>query len=174
MSDGHNFSRPQTLSALPQSGLEVRIEAKPQERDSIAAFLDLPALDQLTAELLVAGWRGAGVRVTGTIKTRYAQTCVVTLEPVPKEDRLTIDRKFLPAAMLQQTAEPHEMLLDPEGEDPPEPLPATLDLGALVVEDLALSLDPYPRAPNAPEPDAGDAVTEKPENPFAVLKSLKF
>ena len=78
MSDGHNFSRPQTLSALPQSGLEVRIEAKPQERDSIAAFLDLPALDQLTAELLVAG--------ASAIQVGNGQTLTVAVRSLAMRD----------------------------------------------------------------------------------------
>jgi hypothetical protein len=45
-----------------------------------------------------------------------------------------------------------------------------------VAEQLALALDPYPRAPGAVLPEAAEAGTPgeaKAESPFAVLESLK-
>ncbi|WP_420348545.1 hypothetical protein [Pelagibius sp.] len=69
----------------------------------------------------------------------------------------------------------HEIVVDPEGEDPPEPLPLEgIDLGELVVQDLAVSLDPYPRAEGAvlpPDYQAQDEVAA--DHPFAALKVLK-
>jgi hypothetical protein len=64
-----------------------------------------------------------------------------------------------------------EIALDLESDDPPDVIIGqTLDLVHYVLEDLSLSLDPFPRKPGAvfiaPEP----AVEV---SPFAILRQLK-
>ncbi len=68
-----------------------------------------------------------------------------------------------------------EVLVDPEGVDPAEPLPAEgIDLGELVVQELAVALDPYPRKPGAEVPaEYRPPEVETKEGPFAALKALK-
>jgi hypothetical protein len=172
MSTDHGFYRPQSLAALPSGGLEVTIEAKPSERRGLAVFLDIPDVNFLRAKLLIQHWRGHGVRVTGALEADIVETCVVTLEPLRTKIGANVDRKFLPESMLEQDTEPHELLLDPDGDDPPDPLPHVLDLGELAAEELALNLDPYPRkegvdaANNEPEPDL------RGESPFAKLRTV--
>jgi uncharacterized metal-binding protein YceD (DUF177 family) len=60
-----------------------------------------------------------------------------------------------------------------------EPLPATLDLGQVMIEALALTLPPYPRTPGA---ETGEAVFTEPGktplraadlHPFAGLAGLR-
>ena len=171
MTEDHGFHRPQSLAALPDSGLEVAIEAKPNERKNLAAFLDVQDIKALNARLLLQRWRGAGVRVTGSISAELTQTCVVTLEALPAKLAFEVDRKVLPEAMLDRDADPHEMLIDPEGDDPPDPLPHTLDLGTLAAEEVALNLDPYPRKAGAETP-AADDDSPSGGSPFASLKSI--
>jgi uncharacterized metal-binding protein YceD (DUF177 family) len=170
MTDDPGFHRPQSLAALPEPGLEIAIEAKPAERKALAAFLDIPEVRVLRADLLVQRWRGQGVRVTGTILAEVTQSCVVTLDPVPARVKIDTDRKFLPEAMLDRDADPHELLIDPDGEDPPDPLPNVLDLGVLAAEELALNLDPYPRKADSAADQA--FPEERPESPFAALKNV--
>jgi hypothetical protein len=167
MSGGHGFHRLQSLAALPDAGLDVTIEAKPAERKALAAYLDVSAVEHLRAKLLLQRWRGNGVRVTGRVEARLTQTCVSTLEPLDTRVEAEIDRKFLPETMLDRDADPLELVIDPDGDDPPEPLPHALDLGELAAEDVALNLDPYPRREGAvgTAPDDGAALS-----PFAVLK----
>jgi len=54
-------------------------------------------------------------------------------------------------------------------------LPAEgIDLGELVVQELAVALDPYPRAPGAEVPEAyRPPEVEEESGPFAALKVLK-
>lgn len=170
MTDDPGFHRPQSLAALPDAGLDIAIEAKPTERKALAAFLDLPEVGILRARLLVQRWRGQGVRVTGLVEAEVTQSCVVTLEPVPARLSIETDRKFLPESMLDRDADPHELLIDPDGEDPPDPLPHVLDLGALAAEEIALNLDPYPRKAGL-EADA-PAVDARVDSPFAALKNV--
>jgi hypothetical protein len=61
--------------------------------------------------------------------------------------------------------------LDPEADDPPdEMVNERLPLGAYVVEDVSLAVDPFPRKPGAAF-EAPDAASEP--SPFAVLSQLK-
>jgi uncharacterized metal-binding protein YceD (DUF177 family) len=62
-----------------------------------------------------------------------------------------------------------------ETDDPPDPIIAgRIDLGALVTEFLALSLDPYPRKPGVEFEDAPTAPDDRlEESPFAKLAALK-
>ena len=63
-----------------------------------------------------------------------------------------------------------EVGCQPEAEGPPEPVgPQGIDLGEAVAQQLAIALDPYPRAPGAALPEEPRAAG----GPFAALKSLK-
>jgi uncharacterized metal-binding protein YceD (DUF177 family) len=173
MDTEHGFHRRQAIGSLPVAGLELKIEAKPGERVKLATFLDVEHLHMLKADLLIKRWRGHGLRVTGVVQAKVVQTCVVTLEPVEATLTVDVDRKFLPAAMLDHDVETHELILDPEGEDPPEPFSNALDLGDIVVEELALHIDQYPRKAGLAPLEPPTPTEERPENPFAVLKLLK-
>ena len=64
-----------------------------------------------------------------------------------------------------------EVTVDPEAEDPPDQLDGDeVDVGAYLVEHLALEVDPFPRKPGVEfEPQ----TPESPASPFAVLQALK-
>jgi hypothetical protein len=165
------FHRPQSLAALPQAGLEVTIEAKPEERNTLARFLNVLEIRKLKGKFVLHRWRAQGVLVTGKVEGTVVQSCVVTLEPVSTHFSAAVERTFLPEAMLGRDVDPHELVIDPEGKDPPEPLPHHLDLGAIAAEEMALGLDPYPRKSGAVLP--GEAILGHPtDNPFSALKGL--
>ena len=64
-----------------------------------------------------------------------------------------------------------EMVLDAEGDDPPETFEGdTIDLAEVWMEFLALAIDPFPRAPGAELPETAD--DPKP-SPFAALAALR-
>jgi uncharacterized metal-binding protein YceD (DUF177 family) len=75
------------------------------------------------------------------------------------------------AALGGADEEGPELDLDPEGDDPPEVLADDkVDLGAYVVEDLSLAIDPFPKKPGV----EFEAPEQKGElSPFAVLAKLK-
>lgn len=68
------------------------------------------------------------------------------------------------------------MLIAPDAEDPPEPLTdGAVDAGEAIAEQLALELDPFPRAPGAvfkgfSSPREGD---DRSGGPFAALARLR-
>ena len=66
-----------------------------------------------------------------------------------------------------------EVVIDPEADDPPEPLgDGLVDVGEIVTQQLALALDPYPRAPGSELPAEAAPATPA-ESPFRALAALK-
>jgi hypothetical protein len=166
------FPRPVGVGEVfRKGGLSLTLEATPAEREAIARRLGLVALSTLRAELSLAPWQD-GLMVRGALTADLSQSCVVTLEPVPAHLAEPVEARYLPGAdagLLTQD----ETLADPDAPDPPEPLPAggTLDLGELIIQHLAVALDPYPRKPGvAFTPPAEDLQAL---GPFAKLSALK-
>ena len=98
------------------------------------------------------------------------QACVVSLEPVPSKVSSTIKRRYRLAPRLGRKAKIED--ISPADDDEPELLEVSvIDLYAPLLEEMALGVNPYPRAP-------GVAFTareegEARESPFAALKNLK-
>lgn len=167
------FSRIIGLERLANRAIEERIEATAGERGLVKERLGLQALDQFAAECRVSQGLGGLVRVDCDWRAEVAQACVVTLEPI--EQSLSGRFQVLYQAQDGAAAPGEEVLVDPEAEDPPEPLPAEgIDLGELAVQELAVALDPYPRIAGAEIPSRYQPPEDEGEvNPFDALKVLK-
>jgi uncharacterized metal-binding protein YceD (DUF177 family) len=158
------------LSELDRGPVTRRIAAGPEIRDAIARQLAVDGLDRLEAKVEAASWLD-GARLRGRLDAIVRQTCGVTLEPMETGIEASFDLKLLPAGSPNAPSEPVEAVLDPDAEDPPELIDdETIDLGAVVVEQLALEIDPFPRKPGAVF-DTG--LVEEPPSPFAALKDFK-
>jgi hypothetical protein len=140
------FSREIEIARIPTGGRRFVITAEPEERAALAARLGVERIDRLVAEGTVRR-RAAEplVTVEARLEAEVTQLCVVTLEPVTSRVEASLLRLFapVPATTLE------EIVIDPLHEEA-EPLEGyRLDLGELVAEELAVALDPYPRAPGA-------------------------
>lgn len=140
------FSREVEIARVPAGGRPFRIAAEPAERSALAARFGIERIDRLVAEGTVTrAVSGTSVTVAGRLEAEVVQRCVVTLEPVASRVVAELSRIFVPGAGPSTG----EVVVDPLA-DEPEPLEGgTLDLGEIVAEELALALDPYPRAPGA-------------------------
>ena len=167
------FTRLVAADRLGDSETTREIEATPAERAALARRLGLVALDRLTASVGLRRLQGGLVRVGGRFEADVVQACVVTLEPVPA--RVAADFAVLFAA--GPVAEERVANVAADAEDPPEPMvDGKIDLGETAVQQLALALDPYPRAPGAEVPAeyAGAAADDgRTRGPFAALTGLK-
>ena len=127
------------------------------------------ALPALSAEVTLTATAAGRVRLDGTLRARVVQSCVVTLEPVAAdlEESFTLYYAEAPAPAARSVDLPIE------DEDWPEPIvDGAIDVGEAVAQQLAVALDPYPRAPGAlldRRYEATDAPAPKPANPFAEL-----
>jgi uncharacterized metal-binding protein YceD (DUF177 family) len=145
-------------------GRRESLEAREAERAALAARFGIPAVESLRAELRLWPEADGAVRAEGSLAADVVQSCVVTLEPVPQRVEEAVSLRLLPAG-----TEPRDD--DPDGPDDIPSENGVVDLGEAVAEQLALALDPYPRAPGAALPaEAGDAV---PEHPMAALAKLR-
>ena len=169
------FSRPVALDRAALVPHVREIAASDDERTALAARLGLPSLDKLAAQL---SWRrqpGGIICLEGELEAVVTQSCVVTLEPVTAE----LKERFVRHFARRPPAAEGEVVIDPEADDPPEPLgDGVVDLGEIVVEQLAIALDPYPRSAGAGLPDGLDGTATAPrpgeaEHPFRVLEGLR-
>ena len=112
------------------------------------------------------------IRLQGHLTADVVQSCVVTLGPVPAHLEVDFEMSFSASAVEPAVAD-----LDPLAEEGPEPIPeGVIDLGEAVAQQLAIALDPYPRAPGASLEaleEAKQLLEQGTRNPFAELASLK-
>ena len=158
------------------------IAADERERAALARRFGLAALERLEARLRLRPEGSQGrpglVTLEGRFSADVVQLCVVTLEGLP----VTVEEEISLLFSLARPGEPKgpaalEVEIDAEAEDPPEPIgPHGLDLGEVVAEQLALALDPYPRAPDADLASVTGELAQEPDEPagaFAALAALK-
>jgi uncharacterized metal-binding protein YceD (DUF177 family) len=118
---------------------------------------------------------GGRFHVSGQVRARIGQTCVVTLDPMESDIDEAIDLIFAPPEQVPQMAALVDEAehSDSETPDPPEPIEnGIIDLGRLATDALYLAVDPYPRKPDAVFEPLVEAVDPE-DHPFAALKALK-
>ena len=169
------FSRLVPIENLGEREIIEKIAANPEERAALARRFGLVAIEHLSASLRLGRREGpALIPVAGRFTAEGTQACVVTLEPIKMRLEETFTLLF---SLAPTSAAKDEIVIDPNTEDPPEPVgPRGIDIGETVAQQLALALDPYPRVPGAELGDipAGGTEAERAsEGPFSALKALK-
>ncbi|WP_333611933.1 DUF177 domain-containing protein [Brevundimonas bullata] len=161
------YSEPLRLHHIG-AGVQRRLKPDAEAIKRIVRALDLQALDMFEVDInlvpTVSGWR-----LDGRVMADAVQTCGLTLEPLP----VRIDRRFsvqMVEATEHEADENAEIDLELDDDSADQIEGGSLDLGQYAVEQLALSLDPFPRKPGAvfeQPPEPGEI------SPFAVLKGLR-
>lgn len=157
------------LSAIGQ-GLHLSLAPDDSTRKAMARADGLVELKAFEAELELAPWFD-GYSLAGRWRATVTQVCGVTLEPFDSELSGEVDLKYAPRGSSLLPPEDAEIIIDPEGEDPPDVLEGdAIDVGAALCEQLALEIDPYPRKPGAvfAQPETTATIS-----PFAKLAALK-
>ena len=176
MSTANPWSVPVTVVQIPDTGLHRDIEADRAAREAMAEVAGLREILSARASLDVTLERGGRVHVTGHVRARIGQTCVVTLDPIENEIDEPIDLIFAPPEQIPDLSDLVDEAAESETEipDPPEPIiNGVIDLGRLATDALFLAVDPYPRRPDAvfdPPVETADPM----DHPFAALKALRL
>jgi len=171
------FSLVIALADVGDRARNFRFKPSEEERAAIAARLDLLTLTRFEGEGRVRPWRKAGLVFEGHFIADLTQACVVSLEPVADHLEADFIVHYLPQDMIDEwekkQAEDGDIIIDSENDEPVDPIVnGMIDVGESAVQQLALSVNPYPRKPDASfEPPASAAAPK--ENPFAVLEKLK-
>jgi hypothetical protein len=175
------FSYSIPVDEVPEGGLDVSIAADAAALRALAAVDELPNVASLNADFHVVRTSGGRFNVSGEMRARVTQLCVVSLEPFESDIAEPIDVDFI----LPPDAKPAHGAASPGFDsdagadlsmerDPPDVIvDGKIDLGALAAEFMALGLDPYPKKPgvvfeppNSPDEDASNS-------PFGILRNLK-
>jgi uncharacterized metal-binding protein YceD (DUF177 family) len=163
------WSVPVAVDDIPETGLHIEAEAPAEVRAQLVKLANLRDLPHLSAFFDLR--RGGGVvHVTGQVKARVGQTCVVTLEPLENDLDEPISLLFAPPpdAAARVDGADHKA----GDKEPPEPLiEGKVDLGAIATEFFLLGIDPYPRKAGAEF--AAVKNTDDGPRPFAALEALK-
>ena len=144
-------------------------------RAAIAAALGIPAVRKLRLSGRLEPMGRADWRLTARLGATVVQDCVVTLDPVTTRIDEDVARSYLANPPATPEADEIEM---PE-DDTIEPLPEILDLGAVMIEALALNLPLYPHAEgvaplNASFTEPGKTpMSDAEARPFAGLAGLR-
>jgi uncharacterized metal-binding protein YceD (DUF177 family) len=159
------FARPIEAAQIGAAERVIEIAADAGERAALARRFDLLALDRFEAKVRLHRLGSGLIRLSAEISAEVVQACVVTLEPVASR----VDEEF--SLLYGVVEETRVVALDAEAEDV-EPLVAgVIDIGEAAAQQLSLSLNPFPRAPEAlalpPEASQGEGLDSR----FAVLKT---
>lgn len=162
------------IDKLPTAGRSISVDADEATRTRLAEEMKLLAVERFVADLTVAPFRG-GLRAQGRLKARIVQASVVSFEPVPQNVDEAVDRVFLPVGQTAKAPAPGtEIFIDLEDDDFPDHIDGPeVDLSALLIETLALAIDPYPRREGEDLSAIGMNATEDDSGPFAALRGLK-
>ncbi|MEZ5846334.1 MAG: YceD family protein [Geminicoccaceae bacterium] len=178
------LTRLAALDQLPAAGRSIEIVADRAERESVARRLELVSLARLEARMHLSHGPRRGIFILrGSFEAEAEQSCVVTFEPVPFAIDVPFERYFslekpnATAGMAPGTAGMPlgEVVVGVENEEPEPVFDPVLDVGEIVIEELSLSLDPYPRSPEAETvmQRFRGAEDEDEGGPFARLRRLR-
>jgi len=170
------WSVPIVVEQIPDIGLHRDIEATPATRLAMAEVAGLREILSAHASLDMTPAGGGRVHVTGHVRARVGQTCVVSLDPIENDIDEAIDLIFAPPDQIPQLADLVDDAAESAAEvpDPPEPIEnGVIDLGRLATDALFLGIDPYPRRPDAVF-DVPVIAADPEDHPFAALKALQL
>ncbi|WP_230481615.1 YceD family protein [Sphingomonas sp. Leaf21] len=164
------WSRPEKIDTIGEREKPVSIDTTPDERRALAGRFGLLSVDSLSAELVVRR-DAAGILVTGKVRGAVVQPCSVTGDPVPAKVDEPVALRFVEPS---GAGAEEELELSEESLDTIEIEGGAIDLGEAAAETMALSLDPFPRSPDAATvlKEAG-VISEDEAGPFGALAGLK-
>jgi len=172
---------PVRLSVIGADGDGARFEltANADQRSALAARFGCVEIPRFEVKAMITPLRKDGhFRVSGVVSARVVQTCVVSLAPVISDFELELRLLLFPEI------EGEDPQLEFEDEEFGTYSGNTVDLGEIGAVELALALDPYPRAPGVSVADLGPGGSDKgyevieegqvvPNRPFEALAALK-
>ncbi|MDP4796388.1 MAG: DUF177 domain-containing protein [Rhodospirillales bacterium] len=177
MNNTPELHRPFVVDELPNKGKVIKIDASAEEMQAIAKRLGLIALNVFKGELLLKPEIGRQVSLTGPIRAEIVQNCVISGVALSTTLDFELDRLFAedadPFAGLMDDDD--DGITDPEIDEPDPIIEGIIDVGDQAVEELALNIPPYPRAPGASFDDLAPAlaVDSAEVHPFSALSALK-
>ena len=155
----------------PNASIFVTLNTDVHDLDGIASRLMVPSVQSISAdiELYRQMKQNSLIMLQATFTAQCHLQCGVSLEEFPVTMRDTLTQQFTT----------QEIIPTSEEDDVPEHITdGTLDIADVLLQLVAISIDPYPRKPNielenvVPDTDTVNQP-EQTRNPFAGLAELK-
>ena len=153
------LSRTLAVERIGPGGLVQSLAATPAECAALARRFAIPAVLSLTATFRLARGEAGRIAASATLTGRLTRDCVVSLEPFETDIAESFAVAFVPEETLGEA-------VDLAGEDEIPYAGNVIDLGEATAEQVALTLDPYPKRPGVVLPAA---ATDAPDSPFASI-----
>jgi len=167
---------------LPAPGESIFLSPDADELKRLATECAVTSIANLDVTFRLKRWRKNGVIVSGDVIADVEQECIKTLDPVYSRLVEHFERQLLPKGSADYKMPEiidGEMVLDPEANDIPDELEGNeISLWDILVEEMILAIDPFPRSDTdideiASEPDIAPDLDEEPTHrPFSDLKTL--
>lgn len=170
------LSRPVVVDELPNGGRRIVVEADEGERTAVAERLNVVSIEALNGSVTIRPEIGREVTAEGEITVSFTQSCVITSEPVSQTLTFPLRRRYSEeASEFEDLEDDDDWVTDPMDDGPDPILDGKIDIGEATVEELALQIPPYPRAPGAEFNDIIDNTdtADSDTNPFSKLAELK-
>ncbi|MBK18340.1 MAG: hypothetical protein CMM52_05830 [Rhodospirillaceae bacterium] len=157
-------------SELAENEIKHELLVESEACAALAERFGLQAIKNFSAQVKIQRLvREKAIRVSGEIAAEVVQTCVVSMTPVENIISETFEIHFREQSQIDEGETEEIEEFEPFSDD-------TIDIGEVVSEELALALDPYPRASGIADDVLGPYLPE-PEDPetkpFAALAALK-
>lgn len=171
------YSHALEVGALSRA-IETSFDLQPDREmlDRIAAFLKVEQISDLRFKGELAPRRKDEWRLKARLTADLEQACVISLSPVAEKVDEEIVRELLPGPNPELE---DELELGADDDEGPDYFQDRIDLAAIALEQLALALDPYPRAEDAKLEDSQftepgiEPLKDADLKPFAGLAGLK-
>ncbi|MEH3102873.1 MAG: DUF177 domain-containing protein [Sphingomonas phyllosphaerae] len=165
------FSRVERLDTIGSEDRQVTIAADDAERLALARRFGLVALERLTATFAIRR-EGSAVMAHGHVSAAVVQSCTVTGASLPASVEEDVALRFVEP--IDDIGGDEEIELSGDALDTIEIEGGGIDLGEAAAETMALSLDPFPRSPDAEAvlKQAG-VISEEEAGAFGALAGLK-
>lgn len=175
--DELEFSYAVDVAALGRARRAFQLETNEEQRARVAERLGMLSIEQFSGGLQVTATK-AVIKISGDFSADLTRECVASLEPMNERVEEAFQIELLRSALSSvsdsfspQSAQGDENSWDGADVAPETHEGDTLDLGELLVQQLSLAMDPFPRKPGA------ISLAERyapPENvsPFAALQGL--
>ena len=155
-------------------GERIDLTATDEERAALAKRLGLVGIERLSAHCAldqVSGAKPGSIRARGRIKAALTQACVASGEPLPAYVDEAFELHFQPEPVRTPD---DEIELSGDELDTIFHDGSAIELGEAIADTLAVSLEPYPRGPNAEVAlQQAGVISEEQAGPFAALAALK-
>lgn len=167
------FSYPLIVAELPQAEQHYRLEAKEADCRYLAEVLQVPGVNRLAADIRLKNNHSEGMLdVFGHISAEVRLESVVSLELFDENYDFDFELRYdTEATYASQREEAEDWTVDL----PDVVIGGQIDLADIVIEQIALRLDDYPRRPGEVfkfEAEFSEDDKAK-HNPFDVLAKLK-